>query len=91
IHVEAERRGIKLTSTQLPGKLPVRADRFHVQQVILNLATNAMDSMLDALPAGRTLTFATGLANEKVELRVSDTGDGIPDERLNSIFEPFYT
>ncbi|TBY66178.1 HAMP domain-containing histidine kinase [Rhizobium leguminosarum bv. viciae] len=91
IHGEAERRGIKLTSTQLPGKLPVRADKVHVQQVILNLATNAMDSMLDALPAGRTLTFATGLANEKVELRVSDTGDGIPEERLNSIFEPFYT
>ncbi|MBY5445969.1 HAMP domain-containing histidine kinase [Rhizobium leguminosarum] len=91
IHGEAERRGIKLTSNQLPGGLPVRADKVHVQQVILNLAINAMDSMLDAVPAGRTLTFATELANEKAELRVSDTGDGIPRERLNKIFEPFYT
>ncbi|MBY5812988.1 sensor histidine kinase [Rhizobium leguminosarum] len=91
IHGEAERRGIKLTSTQLPGELPVRADKVHVQQVILNLATNAMDAMLNAVPAGRTLTFATGLANEKAELRVSDTGDGIPEERLIRIFEPFYT
>ncbi|QKK20419.1 sensor histidine kinase [Rhizobium indicum] len=91
IHGEAERRGITLTSTQPPGELPVRADKVHVQQVILNLATNAMDAMLNAVPAGRTLTFATGLANEKAELRVSDTGDGIPEERLIRIFEPFYT
>ncbi|KRB56613.1 histidine kinase [Rhizobium sp. Root708] len=91
IHGEAERRGIKLTSNQLPGKLPVCADKVHVQQVILNLAINAMDSMLDAAPAGRTLTFATALASEKAELRVSDTGDGIPEERMSKIFDPFYT
>ncbi len=91
IHGEAERRGITLTSNQPPSKLPVRADKVHLQQVILNLATNAMDAMLNAVPARKTLTFATGLANEKAELKVSDTGDGIPEESLTSIFDPFYT
>jgi signal transduction histidine kinase len=89
IHGEAERRGITLNSNQPPIKLPVRADKVHVQQVILNLATNAMDAM--CVPAEKKLTFATGLAKEMAELCVSDTGNGIPEERLSSIFEPFYT
>ncbi|EJL50824.1 histidine kinase [Rhizobium sp. CF122] len=91
LHGEAERRSITLDSDQRSIKLPVRADRVHVQQVILNLATNAMDAMSDAATIKRTITFATGRSNEKAELCVSDTGNGIPEERLSSIFEPFYT
>jgi len=90
IHCEAERRGITLSTNRPTAVLPVRADKVHVQQVVLNLATNAMDAMLD-VPAKRMLTFATGVANEKAELCVVDTGNGIPEERLSSIFEPFYT
>ncbi|MBB3447249.1 signal transduction histidine kinase [Rhizobium sp. BK379] len=90
IHGEAERRGITLSTNRPTAVLPVRADKVHVQQVVLNLATNAMDAMLD-VPAKRMLTFATGVANEKAELCVVDTGNGIPEERLSSIFEPFYT
>lgn len=91
IHGEAERRGITLNTNQPTTELPVRADKVHVQQVVLNLATNAMDAMMEAVPTARMLTFATGLADEKAELCVSDTGNGIPEERLSSIFEPFYT
>ena len=91
LHGEAERRGITLHTNQPTSELPVLADKVHVQQVVLNLATNAMDAMMDAVPTARTLTFATGLANQKAELCVSDTGNGIPEERLSSIFEPFYT
>ncbi|CAN7418774.1 sensor histidine kinase [Rhizobium sp. LjRoot258] len=91
IHGEAERRGITLNTNQPTTELPVRADKVHVQQVVLNLATNAMDAMMDAGSPRKVLTFATGLEKEKAELRVADTGDGIPEERLSSIFEPFYT
>ncbi|MBB3410348.1 signal transduction histidine kinase [Rhizobium sp. BK316] len=91
IHGDAERRGITLNTNRPASELPVRADKVHVQQVILNLATNAMDAMMDADSAKRILTFATGIEKQRVELCVVDTGNGIPEERLSSIFEPFYT
>lgn len=91
IHGEAERRGISLNTNQPTTELRVRADKVHVQQVVLNLATNAMDAMTDANSARRILRFETGLAKERAELCVVDTGNGIPEERLSSIFEPFFT
>ena len=62
-----------------------------IQQVIINLATNAIDAM-----DGRgTLTVKTEVATEGplswIYLRVGDTGCGIPKEVLPHIFEPFYT
>ena len=87
---EAERRSVVVSSSQTPRQLPVRADRVHVQQVILNLATNAMDAMLEG--TDRRLMLDTALTKDsKVELSISDTGRGIPDEQLASVFEPFYT
>jgi len=92
LHGEALRRGVAVRANPLPRKLPVRADRVHVQQVILNLATNAMDAMLDVAACDRRLTVETTLARgSKVELSISDTGRGIPDSQLTSVFEPFFT
>lgn len=91
IHGEAERRGITLDTNRPTTELPVRADKVHVQQVVLNLATNAMDAMTDAGSPRRILTLTTGLKKGKAELSVADTGDGIPDAGLSNIFEPFYT
>jgi signal transduction histidine kinase len=91
IHGEAQRRGITLKAIEPASKLPVRADKVHVQQVVLNLATNAMDAMSDAAMPGKTLTFATGQSDEHATLCVADTGNGIPEERLSHIFDPFYT
>ncbi|MGN7738166.1 ATP-binding protein [Hyphomicrobiales bacterium] len=92
LHGEAERRGVVVSSNHAPRELPILADRVHVQQVILNLATNAMDAMLDVVTTERRLMLETALTREsKVELSISDTGSGIPDEQLATVFEPFYT
>ncbi|WP_246802141.1 sensor histidine kinase [Ensifer sp. ENS06] len=92
LHGEAARRGVVVSSNHAPRQLPMRADRVHVQQVILNLATNAMDAMRDVVASERRLMLETTLTEEsRVELSISDTGSGIPDEQLASIFEPFYT
>ena len=77
---------------QASGRLPVRADKVHLQQVILNLATNAMDAMVESATTDRKLVFQTASKGDaKVEMSISDTGGGIPKDRLDNIFAAFYT
>ncbi len=70
---------------------PVLIDKDQVKQALTNLVTNAMDAMQQ----GGTLTISEG--HEEINdvtyvfLRVSDTGPGIPEEKLPLIFEPFFS
>lgn len=92
LQAEAMRRGVVVSTSRAPGALPVRADKVHVQQVVLNIATNAMDAMLEVAGRERKLTLETRLTKDaKAELSISDSGHGIPDDKLATIFEPFYT
>ncbi len=92
LHPEASRRGVALDAHEARSPLPVRADPIHLQQVILNLAVNGMDAMQDcALGCGK-MSIQTGLADESaIEVRVADSGMGIPTDKLNRIFDTFYT
>jgi signal transduction histidine kinase len=92
LHAEAEKRRVVVSVQNSAQRLPVRADKVHLQQVILNLATNALDAMADAATVDRRLAIHTALHDDaKVELSISDTGRGIPKDRLDSIFDAFYT
>jgi two-component system NtrC family sensor kinase len=58
-----------------------------LKQVLLNLIINARDAM----PDGGILTIGVASRDSMLQLRVSDTGSGIPQEHLSRIFEPFFT
>jgi signal transduction histidine kinase len=68
---------------------PVRGHASQLQQVVLNLLTNAMD----ATPPGGVVRVATRFlaADAQVVLEVSDSGRGIPAHALKQIFEPFFS
>jgi len=75
---------VELTAGELP---PVPGDREQLKQAFLNLVLNA----LQAMPAGGTLAVSTAPVEGRVEVRFTDTGQGIPPEKLEKIFNPFFT
>ena len=75
-------------SADLP---PARADPRTLEQVLLNLITNA----LQAMPEGGTISLSldqlTTSQGTMVELKIADTGSGIPTHMIERIFDPFFT
>jgi C4-dicarboxylate-specific signal transduction histidine kinase len=89
---ESRRRGVSVGAAASHGALLVRADRVHLQQAILNLAANAMDAMQESDLTTREMTIQAALTGSReVEVSVSDNGIGIPDDKLTTIFDTFYT
>jgi signal transduction histidine kinase len=81
-----------LRAFQVHGAIPARADQVHLEQVLLNLATNGMDAMSTCAPDFRKMSIQTALVGTSdVEVSVLDSGTGIPNDRLKNIFETFYT
>jgi PAS domain S-box-containing protein len=96
------REDIQMRTRYAPDDLTIMADRGQIEQVVMNLVTNARDAM----PAKGTLTIETsrvsldesflsahgyGGIGEYAMLSVSDTGAGMDTETKRKIFEPFFT
>lgn len=78
--------------TELAESLPlVSADRVQLQQVLLNLIVNACDAMVDEPSEDRLLIITTSERDGEVHISFCDRGTGIPDETIDSVFEPFVT
>ncbi len=93
---------VRLRLAHAPDLGAIRADKRQLEQVIMNLVVNARDAM----PEGGTIRIETEAltlrdemrrdravvpAGEYALIRVSDSGVGMPPERLQKIFEPFFT
>lgn len=73
---------------KLANKLPKAAvDPGQLKQALVNLVKNAMQAMTKS----GVLTLTTGASGEGVWVSVDDTGGGIPQEKINHIFQPFFT
>jgi len=91
VRPDARARQIEMEVELVDGIRPVLGDRVHLQQVLLNLLMNAMDAVADMPLERQRVRVSTTQSEGAVRLAVSDTGTGIPLDRLTTIFEPFYT
>jgi C4-dicarboxylate-specific signal transduction histidine kinase len=83
------KRGTAIETVLDDGEGWAYTDPRALQQVLLNIITNAADAV-----AGRTgpkVTLRVRQSEGMVRIRVQDNGCGIPEEKLNDIFKPFYT
>ncbi len=84
---EMDSKNINLLKDIAPGMPPVRASFGHIQQVFLNIVTNA----IQAIPKGGTIEVSAAQKGDVVEIRFKDNGMGIKKENLNHVFDPFFT
>ncbi|MGD2127504.1 MAG: ATP-binding protein, partial [Desulfobacteraceae bacterium] len=88
---EAKTSGIKFITTLDQHVKPILSDPSQLQQVFLNLITNAIDAH-DGKPYGTVrITTQGDDKNRSVKVVISDTGSGIAKENLDKIFDPFFT
>lgn len=87
----AAARKVKVDSLLTGDSLPIKGDRIQLQQVIINLAINAMDAMSEVPTGERTVSISAARKDAFAQISVSDVGPGIPPEKLKEVFEPFFT
>jgi PAS domain S-box-containing protein len=82
---QAEGKSLELVAEECPASFVLRADRTKVDQILLNLVSNAVKFT----PAGGRIVVRCAESDRQLYVDVEDNGIGIPSEKLEAIFEPF--
>jgi PAS domain S-box-containing protein len=84
---QAKFKDISLKADLAKNLPDLSIDRDQIQQTIINLTLNA----IEATPTGGQIQISSRQTHSHIEIRVADTGQGIPADHLGKIFDPFFT
>jgi len=87
---QMQERGIDFSHTVLPDAGWMHADQYQIEQVLINLLKNAIESFEDEATQKKIRIAATTL-NSMMRMEITDTGRGIPQDKLDRVFLPFFT
>ncbi len=76
---------------ELDASVQVSIDRDFFQRAVTNVLNNGVEALKDPKSRGNQLTVNTRVCDERLEIRISDTGCGIPAGELNRVFEPLFS
>ncbi|MFC1771632.1 ATP-binding protein, partial [Candidatus Margulisiibacteriota bacterium] len=96
-----KKKKVQLVIKPADEKALIHCEKIRMNQLLLNMARNAVQAMEDN-PEGRDRVLSISVSNKSfinkqdkkingVEIIISDTGTGIPNEYINKIFDPFFT
>ncbi|WP_428616920.1 sensor histidine kinase [Shewanella sp.] len=88
VQPEVDKQGINLVLKNTDCETLIWGDPIRLQQVLINLMSNAMVAMRASSP--KQLIISVNL-NDRVEITIEDTGTGIDESQMQKIFDPYYT
>ncbi len=88
--VTLRKRGIKVEKTLLEDLPPFHLDPHMIEEVILNLINNAAEAMKN-MDDEKVIALSSSMENNRIIVRVSDSGPGVSLNRKDTIFDPFYS
>ncbi len=88
--VTMRKKGIKFESSLAPDLPRCYADPHLIEQVVLNLITNAAKAM-EKGNGNRIVQITSSAKNNTLSIQVADSGPGVPDDLREKIFDPFFT
>jgi PAS domain S-box-containing protein len=86
MELEAQKRGIRMTFPNFPNPVLVSGDRARLKQIIVSLLSNAIKYNKDQ---GTVVVDCPATGSQRVRFSVTDTGAGLPPEKMAQLFTPF--
>jgi signal transduction histidine kinase len=89
LHSEANRYKVSMRTDLAAGLLKTKGDRVQLQQVFMNLMLNGIEAMKDT--GGELTIKSEQTENGQLQISITDTGVGLPGEKVDDIFDAFFT